>query len=98
LFGASGAGNVLTKATTTCAVLFMFSSLVLIKMYAGAGAERAAPTDPLKGSVMERSVTESAEGPAKTEAEKSAPAAAAAPASGAPAPAAPVEGSAGNGK
>lgn len=59
LFGAAGAGNVLTKATTACAVLFMISSLVLIKMYAGAGAERSAPPDPLKGSVMERSTTES---------------------------------------
>jgi len=57
VFGAAGAGNVLTKATTIVAVLLMLTSLVLIKMYAGSGTEGGgAPVDPLKGSVMERSV------------------------------------------
>jgi len=61
IFGAAGAGNVLTRMTTTFAVLFMVTSLVLIKMYAGAGTERGASSvDPLKGSVMERSASESA--------------------------------------
>lgn len=56
LFGASGAGSVLTRATTTVAVLLMLTSLVLIKMYAGAGSARSgAPADPLQGSVMETS-------------------------------------------
>lgn len=87
IFGASGAGNVLTRMTTTFAVLFMITSLVLIKMYAGAGSQNgAAAVDPLKGSVMERS----AEAPAKAAAsEAAAPAkapAAEAPAAQAPAP------------
>ncbi len=61
VFGAAGAGNVLTKATTIVAVLLMLTSLVLIKLYAGSGTERSgAPVDPLKGSVMERSVSSEA--------------------------------------
>lgn len=98
LFGASGAGNVLTKATTTCAVLFMITSLALIKMHAGAGAERSAPSDPLKGSVMERSVTESAQPSSASEAENSAPVAAKNTASEAAAPVAPVQEAAGTSK
>lgn len=91
LFGASGAGNVLTKATTTLAVVFMITSLVLIKMYAGMGTQRGvAPADPLQGSVMERSAVETAEQTQPSEPAKAAPAESAP----APAPAAPPSGSA----
>ncbi|MFM1847566.1 MAG: hypothetical protein RL417_1040 [Pseudomonadota bacterium] len=90
LFGAAGAGNVLTKMTTTLAVLFMITSLVLIKMYAGMGAERGgAPADPLKGSVMERSAVETTGEQQPSEPANAAPAEAAQ----APAPAAPPSGS-----
>jgi preprotein translocase subunit SecG len=96
LFGASGAGNVLTKATTTAAVLLMITSLVLIKMYAGGGSARTgAPIDPLKGSVMERSAGEAGAATQSSEPKPVEPVPAA-PVESAPAPVANPSGSAGS--
>ena len=86
VFGAGGAGNVLTKATTTTAVLFMLTSIMLIRSYSGMGSEAAGPVeDPLKGSVMEQRAAEQAAPPAAEP-----PAQQAAPAEPAPPPAAQV--------
>jgi len=56
-FAVAGSGNVLTKATTFCAFLFMLTSLLLVKYYpvGGVGIERNAG-ELLQGSVMEKGV------------------------------------------
>ena len=50
LFGSGGAGNILTKITTTSAVLFMVTSIFLVKLSATQAG--ATVSDPLAGSVM----------------------------------------------
>jgi preprotein translocase subunit SecG len=56
LFGASGANTVLTKVTTGFAIAFMFTSVVLVKLYGGHAAARTTESNPLQGSVMNQRV------------------------------------------
>lgn len=56
LFGASGANTVLTKVTTGFAIAFMFTSVVLVKLYGGHAAARTTESNPLQGSVMNERV------------------------------------------
>lgn len=92
IFGVSGAGNVLTKATTGAAVLFMVTSLLLVKYYPVGGISTGGSvTDPLAGSVMGGQVT-----PKEDAADNSAaPAAKAVDTNPAPAADAPNQGSQG---
>lgn len=54
LFGAGGATDFLTKLTTSIAVAFMVTSIILVKTYQTHGMQTTgAVIDPLKGSVME---------------------------------------------
>ena len=53
VFGAAGAGNVLTKATTIVAILFMVTSIVLVKLYSSTSVSSlGVVSDPLKGSLL----------------------------------------------
>ena len=53
LFGASGAVNVITKVTTSVAVLFMLTSILLVRAYSSGGyVSQKVTADPLAGSVM----------------------------------------------
>ncbi|MBX7144442.1 MAG: preprotein translocase subunit SecG [Oligoflexia bacterium] len=55
VFGAAGAGNVLTKITTGIAIAFMCTSLILVRYYSAVSETAAVATvDPLEGSVMQR--------------------------------------------
>lgn len=66
VFGAAGAGNMLTKITTGIAVAFMFTSILLVRHYGSlADSEVAAPTDLLEGSVMQQVQAVPAEGVAE---------------------------------
>jgi len=56
LFGASGANTVLTKVTTGFAIAFMFTSVVLVKLYGGHAVARTTESNPLQGSVMNQRV------------------------------------------
>lgn len=60
IFGAAGAGNMITKITTGVCVAFMVSSLFLIKTYQNHGGSGIA-SDPLAGSVMEGAAAPSSE-------------------------------------
>lgn len=60
LFGASGAGNILSRATTVLAILFMITSILLVRHYqdfaltsAGVGTSSS---EVLEGSVLEKAV------------------------------------------
>ena len=66
LFGASGANTVLTKVTTGFAIAFMFTSVVLVKLYGGHAVARTTESNPLQGSVMnERVAAPAAAAPAQ---------------------------------
>jgi preprotein translocase subunit SecG len=52
LFGAAGAAPTIIKLTTGVCVLFMITSILLIRTY-GDYASRAAPLDALQGSVFD---------------------------------------------
>ena len=56
LFGAAGAGTVLTKVTTFMAIGFMVTSIFLVRHYASLAdsTEGIVTVDPLAGSVMEK--------------------------------------------
>jgi preprotein translocase subunit SecG len=60
IFGASGASSVLVKVTTVVAILFMISSVVLIKIHQNHAANFVATQSVLEGSVMEQSAAASA--------------------------------------
>ncbi|RMD87804.1 MAG: preprotein translocase subunit SecG [Candidatus Dadabacteria bacterium] len=60
LFGASGASTILTKITTGGAVLFMITSIMLVKMYPEGIAAGGTTKDLLKGSVMNVNVDSAA--------------------------------------
>ena len=66
IFGASGAGNFITRATTILAVMFMVTSIGLALFYSRAGsipgALKVRESNPLAGSVMEQSGTQASEG------------------------------------
>lgn len=51
-FGAGGAGNILSRSTTTIAVLFMVTSLLLIRAFQNAPVLGGGEADPLQGSVV----------------------------------------------
>jgi len=50
LFGVSGASNILVKMTTSVAVAFMLTSVLLVRFAAGRSGAVAPEQDPLKGS------------------------------------------------
>ncbi|MCB9029747.1 MAG: preprotein translocase subunit SecG [Deltaproteobacteria bacterium] len=52
VFGASGASTLLTKATTLGAILFMVSSIVLVKMYPAGVVQSQSSQDILSDSVL----------------------------------------------
>ena len=52
LFGVSGASNVLVKMTTSVAVAFMLTSVLLVRFAAGRSGAVAPEQDPLKGSAL----------------------------------------------
>lgn len=56
LFGASGANTLITKVTTGFAIAFMFTSVVLIRLYSSHALSRAGDANPLQGSVMSERV------------------------------------------
>ena len=68
LFGAGGAVNMITKVTTTVAISFMVTSILLVRAYGERGhvGPVGASTTPLAGSVME-GVAVKKEEPAKEE-------------------------------
>jgi len=55
LFGASGAGNFITKLTTGVCIAFMVTSVLLVKGYENFGhvSLKSGSADPLAGSVMQ---------------------------------------------
>jgi preprotein translocase subunit SecG len=57
IFGASGASSALVKITTVVAILFMISSVVLIKIHQNHTANFVASKSVLEGSVMEQTAT-----------------------------------------
>lgn len=89
IFGSKGAGNFLTKTTSVCAILFLFTSFLLtrsrIKEFSGIdikeGPAKAAPP----------SGTPSGAAPVNGDPAKGVPAASAPPAAASPAPAAPTK-------
>ena len=96
LFGAAGAADFITKLTTSIAVAFMITSILLVRAYAHHAASPQTTTSPLEGSVMQPQAVAPAEVVPSEQAEKSvpseAPAASSAPAPEAKAPeAAPLE-------
>lgn len=54
LFGAAGAATILVKATTTIAIGFMVTSILLVRLYAAGGTSSSVSIDPLKGSALEK--------------------------------------------
>jgi preprotein translocase subunit SecG len=50
LFGVSGASNLLVKMTTSVAVAFMFTSVLLVRFAAGRSGVGVTTNDPLSGS------------------------------------------------
>lgn len=55
VFGAAGAGTVLTKVTTIIAICFMATSIFLVRYYAALAESAGTVTvDPMQGSVMGR--------------------------------------------
>ena len=55
VFGAAGAGNVLTKITTTVAICFMITSIILVRHYGRLVENQGVvAVDPLEGSVMNK--------------------------------------------
>jgi preprotein translocase subunit SecG len=65
LFGASGANTVLTKVTTGFAIAFMFTSVVLVRLYSSHAQSRVGDTNPLQGSVMSERVAAPAQAAAE---------------------------------
>lgn len=53
VFGAAGASGLLIKVTTSIAILFMVTSVVLVKLYQERQMTPSSVTDPLVGSVMQ---------------------------------------------
>ncbi len=84
LFGAGGAADFVTKATTGLAIAFMFTSIALVRSYTGFSNAGGGVTNPLQGSLM---MNEPAAAPASPATGDTAPAAApaAVPADAAPA-------------
>ena len=101
LFGAAGASSILVKITTSAAILFMFTSVALIKLYQDVTPHAAVTDSLLKGSVMEREAQGNGSEATKNEVTKtkvdSAPAAAAASSASSQAPIAEVPAVAPNG-
>lgn len=87
VFGAAGAGSMLVKITTGLVILFMITSIMLIRMYDNGAGFRDGPVDPLKGSLMGtvQPVTQEASAPAAAPASTGSTAQ-----SGEPAPASPA--------
>lgn len=53
LFGVSGASSILVRLTTGTAILFMFTSVMLVRLSAANQAVVGGQVDPLQGSVMQ---------------------------------------------
>ena len=56
LFGASGATAFVVKATTACAVLFMITSILLVKHYKSAVVTEGSVSERLQGSLLKGAV------------------------------------------
>lgn len=52
LFGVSGASNLLVKMTTSIAVAFMLTSVLLVRFAAGRAGAALPSSDPLQGSAL----------------------------------------------
>ncbi len=72
LFGAAGANTLLTRITTTAAIAFMVTSVLLVRAYTNVGLIPTSAPSPLKGSLLEGDAAPAA--PAAPVAETSAPA------------------------
>lgn len=58
VFGASGANNAISRTTTITAMLFMLTSILLVKTYnSGSISFSTSATDPLAGSIMDKAET-----------------------------------------
>lgn len=58
-FGAGGATDLVTRTTTALAILFMVTSIFLVRAYTGGmAAPKVTEADPLSGSVMQEVVKE----------------------------------------
>lgn len=92
VFGVGGATSVIVKITTSVAILFMMTSVLLIKLAASGSGPAAASVSPLEGSLMQE-VPVQAQGATATgevvtqggEAQPAAPATGASPEGAAPA-------------
>ena len=61
LFGASGANNILLRVTTSLALLFMITSIILVNMYFNHARTSVGSAEPsLEGSVVPNQAVESA--------------------------------------
>lgn len=71
LFGATGANTLITKVTTGFAIAFMFTSVVLIRLYSSHVSSRTGELNTLQGSVMNERIAagQMAGAPAETVAE-----------------------------
>jgi preprotein translocase subunit SecG len=67
LFGAGGATAFVVKATTVSAVLFMVTSILLIKYYGPAESVAGTPAERLEGSLMKEAVERAQQPVATTE-------------------------------
>jgi preprotein translocase subunit SecG len=67
LFGAGGATAFVVKATTVSAMLFMVTSILLIKYYGPAESVAGTPADRLEGSLMKEAVERAQQPVATTE-------------------------------
>ena len=53
LFGVSGASSLLVRMTTGVAIMFMLTSVLLVRLATAGGPVRGGQSDPLKGSALE---------------------------------------------
>ncbi|WKZ57049.1 MAG: preprotein translocase subunit SecG [Bdellovibrionota bacterium] len=67
IFGAAGASGLLIKMTTTIAILFMVTSVLLVKLYQTRLNAPSVVVDPLEGSVMQKIGAEAESAASSTE-------------------------------
>lgn len=66
LFGAGGAADFITKLTTSLAIAFMVTSILLVRSYSSIAYTNAGGTvDPLQGSILEGEAAPAVEVPAE---------------------------------
>lgn len=74
LFGAGGATDFVTKLTTSIAIGFMVTSIILVRAYSGVASSPQAVSDPLEGSIMQNQVITQESMPAETDSAVDSPA------------------------